>query len=411
MEEVTGKGLVSHLPLVKKLARSFLWCGAPFDELYHVGWLALAKAVEKYDPQKFKNGLTAYAIHWIRGDLRRFVAKKRSLVRGRRTEHGKFVPHTGAIEHYGNVAVGDGTVQSDVSLHEQAGGDGIESDDDEQVSGYDLDNVPDYSLETTRGDFFWEQRTRYLGGRERFIVLAKLDGATRPEIGLQLGISAERVRQIERAIKRSPIGLKELDQYGWTSSGYCPDGVGFFCRDRTDRIRLQLKSFRYECEMFCRHGIGYLYRDRRPPPKCRFPLLPYEPPKTLVRITVYAPRDEQYDKMLRGYELTLVNNPTPRIYDFGGQDEWTNWKIWKRQKPQSWRVSARIRLKADHATMFWPSDSLSDYEIFSEPNAIGIFYAKGPYPYRVPFLTAPHTALDKARQTHCSLPVVALCAW
>jgi hypothetical protein len=45
--------------------------------------------------------------------------------------------------------------------------------------------------------------------------------------------------------------------------------------------------------------------------------------------------------------------------------------------------------------MFWKSDNLSDYEIWSQPSAIGIFYAKGPYPYQVPFLTAPHTPLDK----------------
>jgi RNA polymerase sigma factor (sigma-70 family) len=360
-----------------------------------VGWLALVKAIKGYNPEKFQNGLTAYAIHWIRGDLRRFVAKKQSIVTGRRTEHGKFVPHTGAIEHYGNVAVGDETAQSDASLHEPAGGDGHEFGEDEEHSGYDLDNVPDHSLETTRGDFFWERRTRYLSERERFIVFARLDGATRTEIGLELGISAERVRQIELAIKPPLIGLKELDEYAWTSSGYCPDGVGFFCRDRTDSIRRQLKSFRYECEMFCQHGIGYFYRDRRPPPKCRFPLLPYEPPKTLVKITVYAPRDEQYDEMLRGYELTLINNPPPRIYDYGAQDEWTNWKTWKRQKSRPWRLIARSKLKAEHQAMFWPSDSLSDYEIWSEPSAIGIFYAKGAYQYRVPFLTAPHTALDK----------------
>jgi RNA polymerase sigma factor (sigma-70 family) len=377
MDEVENKHLflVSHLPLVKKHARAFLWCGAPFDELYHVGWLALVKAIKGYNPEKFQNGLTAYAIHWIKGDLRRFVAKKQSLVTGRRTERGKFLPHTGSIEHFGNVAVGDGTVQPDVSLHEPAGGDGEDGPDDEPCSGYGLDNVPDYSMETTRGDFFWERRTRYLGGRDRFIVLAKLDGATLKEIGLQLGISAERVRQLELAIKRPPIRLRELDEYEWNSA----------------------QQFYYDCKMFCQHGIGYFYRDRRPPPKCRFPLLPYEPPRTLVRITEYAPREwsDQQDQKVRGYELTLINNPPPRIYDYGGQDEWTDWKIWERQESKQWKLSARTKLKAEHQTMFWPSDSLSDYEIWSEPSAIGIFYAKGSYPYRVPYLTASHTALDK----------------
>src|SRR5262245_32112510 len=94
--------LRSHEPLVGKYAREFLWCGAPYDELYHIGWMALAEAVQRYDPNKFKNGLTAYAIHWIRGALKRFVSKNKSLVDGRRTEHGKHLPHASSIEHFGN---------------------------------------------------------------------------------------------------------------------------------------------------------------------------------------------------------------------------------------------------------------------------------------------------------------------
>jgi DNA-directed RNA polymerase specialized sigma subunit len=60
--------------------------------LYNEAYIALAKAVERHDPERFQNGLTAYAIHWIKGSLQRFVTKKRTLVPGRRNERGKYRP-------------------------------------------------------------------------------------------------------------------------------------------------------------------------------------------------------------------------------------------------------------------------------------------------------------------------------
>ena len=140
----------SYEPLVGKYARAFLWCGAPYDDLYHVGWIGLSKAVELYDPNKFQNGLAAYAIHWIRGALHRFVIKNQSLVSSKRTEHGKYLPHIGAIEHFGNVAVGNGEITRDVSLDVELEGD-ADNFDNESTGGPHVDLRVDPSLEAGRG--------------------------------------------------------------------------------------------------------------------------------------------------------------------------------------------------------------------------------------------------------------------
>jgi RNA polymerase sigma factor (sigma-70 family) len=383
------EGLSTHLALVEKYAKRYLWCGAPYDELYNVGWIALAKGVRGFDPDKFKNGLTAYAIHWIDGDLRRFVSRKRTNVTGRRTEKGKHLPHTASIDYFGNVAIGDSTIYPDVSLDEDVEVD-TEGDDDE-VGGCPLDNQVDHRLEGIRGDSFWERRTRYLDDRERHIIFARLDGTTLEKIGLDLGLSAERVRQIEiGAIKamRGSHRLAEIDEYEWRRRSTGRGSVDPYTAPSTGNLGHDAGLFLRELEIYCKVGIGYFYRSRLQP-KCRRPLLPYHEPK-LVKITVFGGEyyQRQWDR-LRSYEQAgraPYASPEERAK---GQDDWADWHKWKRSPSQRWRLEARRALKAQWALLFWSDDNLSEYEIWSEPNYSRVIYAKMPrYPERLPWLMA-----------------------
>jgi RNA polymerase sigma factor (sigma-70 family) len=278
--------LVSHRALAGRHAKRFLWSGATYDELFNVAWIGLAKAAAAYDPERFNNGFTAYAIHWIRGELLKFVTKRKTLVPGRHTEDGEHLPRASRIQHFGNVAKGNGEIQTDTSLSNPL--DGPDNDDDEDCSGEILGAVVERSLEDIRGDFFWERRLRHVHGRDRYIIQAGLDGATLEEIGRTLGISAERVRQLQLAIQRPPVGLTEVDEYEW--------------RDH------QAKQFRFECLRYCADGIAYLYRNRRQSAKCQRPLLPYEPPESLVKITGLAPAaySREHQEILRIHERVAL---------------------------------------------------------------------------------------------------------
>jgi hypothetical protein len=64
---------------------------------------------------------------------------------------------------------------------------------------------------------------------------------------------------------------------------------------------------------------------------------------------------------------------------------------WKRPTPTpKWKLVTRAKLKAEHACLFWSSDNLSAYEIWSELSYSTAFCAKGRSPIALPFLMAAH---------------------
>jgi RNA polymerase sigma factor (sigma-70 family) len=369
--------LKSHEPLVGRYARAFLWCGAPYDELYHAGWLGLRRAVRLYDPHTFQNGLTAYAIHWIRGELFKFVSKNKSLVRSPRTEHSDYSVHLSAIGHFGNVAVGKGEINGDVSLHIELDG-AADNFDDEVAGGFPLDLQVDLSLENDRGDFFWERRLRHLHGRDRFIGERRLAGDTLEEVGRELGISAERVRQIQNRIERPPTGLRELDQYKWVDH--------------------QARQFQHDCKMFCEQGVGFFYRNQSPPHKCPRQILPYTPPASLVKATVLGPGEyyDRYNEKVGSFQRLERARYVSETERNKQQDDWPEWKD-KRQRARApkWKLKARAALKAEQESMFWQGDNLRDYEIRTEPCYSRALLESYKRPHRVPWLTAPHRLIDK----------------
>ena len=61
-------------PLVHKLARRYAWCGADYDDLVSEGFLGVAIAADRFDPERGVKFIT-YAHHWIRGKVQRAADK------------------------------------------------------------------------------------------------------------------------------------------------------------------------------------------------------------------------------------------------------------------------------------------------------------------------------------------------
>jgi hypothetical protein len=227
-----GKLFEAFRPLARSRAKLFLWSGHSLQELTSVASVGLGCAVRGYDPQS-KNGLAAYAIPWIDGELKDFVTKAQSLVIGERIERGKYLPRASAVNHFGNVGLGDGEVTRDASLHMQVSG---VSDDGDDENGFGDDVISDHSLEAISGEHF-EKRLK--------------------------------------AFKRSGGWL----QVRWTLSGW--EWLGDARLDHD--AKLFLREYR-ECVM---RGIGYLYRDRRTENKCLREILPFAPsarPHAMLRL-------------------------------------------------------------------------------------------------------------------------------
>lgn len=232
----------SHMRLVIALAARFRNYGLPMADLIQEGSVGLMQAAERFDLER-EVRFSTYASWWIRAAIQEYVLKNWSIVRGgtsssqkalffnlrrlradiaRRVADGEQHPDPqGEIAEKLNVSRDD-VVQmemrlsgSDVSLN------GAPSDADSPASNDRLNTLasdaplPD---EVVAGTIDSERRTHWLRHalgalteRERDVVRARRlaeESATLESLGRKLGISKERVRQIEaRALEKLRTAL------------------------------------------------------------------------------------------------------------------------------------------------------------------------------------------------------------
>jgi RNA polymerase sigma-32 factor len=80
-EEAAGVQLIeSSLPFVIAIAREYRRWGVPLEDLVQQGNLGLLKAASKFDPEK-KCRLITYAAYWIRAEIRDYVVRSYRIVR------------------------------------------------------------------------------------------------------------------------------------------------------------------------------------------------------------------------------------------------------------------------------------------------------------------------------------------
>lgn len=80
-DEAAGVKLIeSSLPFVIAIAREYRRWGIPLEDLVQQGNLGLLKAASKFDPEK-KCRLITYAAYWIRAEIRDYVVRSYRIVR------------------------------------------------------------------------------------------------------------------------------------------------------------------------------------------------------------------------------------------------------------------------------------------------------------------------------------------
>src|SRR5262245_30594129 len=96
--------------------------------------------------------------------------------------------------------------------------------------------------------------------------------------------------------------------------------------------------------------------------KCRRPILPYkEPAATKQNILIkFGPAEYYRDHWERVLSYERIG-----FAPYASKEERNATQpIWKRQTPKpNWAIKALAKLKAEHATLFWSDDNLSNYEI------------------------------------------------
>jgi RNA polymerase sigma-32 factor len=222
--EAARQLVLSHLRVVVALSRGYLGYGLPQADLIQEGNIGLMKAVKRFDPTRGVR-LVSFAVHWIRAEMHEYILRNWRMVKVATTKaQRKLFFNLRSLKRSFNslgtdeakaIAQQLGVKPEEVSEMEmrlsgqdvplEPGGD----DDDEAfgpIAYLPAENAePSRLLEheetarlRSRG---LEKALQSLDPRSRRIVearwLVESDAATLHDLADELGVSAERVRQIE----------------------------------------------------------------------------------------------------------------------------------------------------------------------------------------------------------------------
>ncbi len=243
-QEALNRITVAHMRLVISMAGRFRHFGLPAVDLIQEGHVGLLEAAVRFEPER-EVRFSTYAAWWIRAAMQDYILRNWSIVRGgtssaqkalffnlrrlrarlarERREAPRGELHREVAEALGvrvaDVAAMDARLSSsDASLDAPLVG------EDGAMSGMmDFlvcdDPLPDEIVGKTIDD---ERRARWLdkalatlSARELRIIRERRlseEGATLEALGETLGISKERVRQIEsRALEKLRVALTRID--------------------------------------------------------------------------------------------------------------------------------------------------------------------------------------------------------
>jgi len=222
--EAARQLVLSHLRVVVAIARGYLGYGLPQADLIQEGNIGLMKAVKRFDPERGVR-LVSFAVHWIRAEMHEFILRNWRIVKVATTKAQRklFFNLRSLKRGLGGLGVEDVKAiakqlrvkpEEVVEMETRMGGQDValeptSADDEESyapIAYLAAENAePGQSLEEResaelRGAGL-TQALESLDPRSRRIIearwLAEKDQATLHDLAAELGVSAERVRQIE----------------------------------------------------------------------------------------------------------------------------------------------------------------------------------------------------------------------
>jgi RNA polymerase sigma-32 factor len=224
--EAARQLVMSHVRFVIRIARGYTGYGLPLPDLIQEGSVGLMKAVRRFDPDMGVR-LVSFAVHWIRAEIHEFILRNWRIVKVATTKAQRklffnlrsskkrlgWFTHEEVQGVAADLGVKPETVlemESRLSSHDMAF-DGLDSDDEDAPpapSGYIADMRMEPAAQLEKVDAEEKEKDQLyaaledLDERSRTILEARWlseQKSTLHELAEQYGVSAERIRQIEKA--------------------------------------------------------------------------------------------------------------------------------------------------------------------------------------------------------------------
>ncbi|WP_275785639.1 RNA polymerase factor sigma-32 [Pararhizobium gei] len=239
-QEARNKIAMAHMRLVISMAAKFRNFGLPMSDLVQEGHIGLLEAAARFEPSR-EVRFSTYASWWIRASMQDYVLRNWSIVRGGTSSAQKALffnlrrlraklaqgdRQLTARAVHEEIAVALGVSLADVQTMDArlSGNDSslqapISSSDSDSGERLDLlacnaplpDEQVSEMIDQERRRVWLSHALCQLNEREMKIIRARRlseDSATLEELGADLGISKERVRQIEtRALEKLRVAL------------------------------------------------------------------------------------------------------------------------------------------------------------------------------------------------------------
>jgi RNA polymerase sigma-32 factor len=234
--EAARRMVMSHLRFVIRIARGYLGYGLPLPDLIQEGTVGLMKAVRRFEPDMGVR-LVSFAVHWIRAEIHEYILRNWRIVKVATTKAQRklFFNLRSAKKRLGwftkaevegvaaDLGVKPETVLEMESrlANQDLAFDGYDDDDDDGPSAPST-YLPDTRMEPARA--FEREDTERAQKRRLYAAIQGLDERSKVilqerwlaekkqtlhELAEQFGVSAERIRQIEKnAMKKLRLQLE-----------------------------------------------------------------------------------------------------------------------------------------------------------------------------------------------------------
>ncbi|WP_187968560.1 RNA polymerase factor sigma-32 [Aquibium microcysteis] len=243
-QEALHRITMAHMRLVISMATKFRYFGLPLSDLIQEGHVGLLEAAARFEPDRDVR-FSTYATWWIRASMQDYILRNWSIVRGGTSSAQKAL-FFNLRRLRARLAQGSEPLRGDAVYKEIAEAIGVSVSDvalmDSRLSGPDTslnaplsddgdagsermdflvsdaptpDEVVTASVDDERRVLWLNRALAVLNDRELRIIRERRlrdEGATLESLGEKLGISKERVRQIEnRAMQKLRTALLKIN--------------------------------------------------------------------------------------------------------------------------------------------------------------------------------------------------------